>query len=138
MQYWVRFEINCELYCELYCKRFEWLELYWNCIGQKNRLLIFNWNCIAKIIITDYCIGLKKPVLVNPGIAEFLSLHQCSFLFRSLSSDFIHISSYKNWSLFKLRLNFEFSFHNGKARFNLHKFNCSCNFRRLSLTLNLN
>ena len=33
-------------------------ELYWNCIGQTNRLVVLYCYCIARILITDYCIGI--------------------------------------------------------------------------------
>jgi hypothetical protein len=37
---------------------FKWLELYWNCIGQKNRLVVMYCYCIVTILMTDYCIGI--------------------------------------------------------------------------------
>ena len=43
----------------------EWIELYWNCIGQKNRLVVLYCYCIASILITDYCIGI---VLVSKSL----------------------------------------------------------------------
>ena len=43
------------------------LELY---LPKKYRMVVLYCYCIVRILITDYCIDLKKPVLVNPGVHQ--------------------------------------------------------------------